>query len=127
MVLPNFNQNLEKYAQLITEVGVNVQKGHTIVIQIAVDQAPLARLLTKKAYELGADEVIVQWTDDEIQKEFLTHAAEDRLSTIPQHKIDQTEDWVEKGASRISVVSANPDALAGVDSDRVATFQAAFW
>lgn len=48
MVLPNFNQNLEKYAQLITEVGVNVQKGHTIVIQIAVDQAPLARLLTKK-------------------------------------------------------------------------------
>jgi aminopeptidase len=90
-----------------------------------VDQAPLARLLTKKAYELGADEVIVQWTDDEIQKEFLTHAAEDRLSTIPQHKIDQTEDWVEKGASRISVVSANPDALAGVDSDRVATFQAA--
>ena len=47
MVLPNFNQNLEKYAQLITEVGVNVQKGHTIVIQIAVDQAPLARLLTK--------------------------------------------------------------------------------
>ncbi len=49
MVLPNFNQNLEKYAQLITEVGVNVQKGHTIVIQIAVDQAPLARLLTKKS------------------------------------------------------------------------------
>ncbi|MFR3286968.1 MAG: aminopeptidase, partial [Enterococcus casseliflavus] len=125
MVLPNFNQNLEKYAQLITEVGVNVQKGHTIVIQIAVDQAPLARLLTKKAYELGADEVIVQWTDDVVQKEFLAHAAEDRLSTIPQHKIDQTEDWVEKGASRISVVSANPDALAGVDSDRVAAFQAA--
>ena len=30
-----------------------------------------------------------------------------------------------KGASRISVVSANPDALAGVDSDRVATYQAA--
>ena len=125
MVLPNFNQNLEKYAQLITEVGVNVQKGHTIVIHIAVDQAPLARLLTKKAYELGADEVIVQWTDDVVQKEFLAHAAEDRLSTIPQHKIDQTEDWVEKGASRISVVSANPDALAGVDSDRVAAFQAA--
>ncbi|KPG71127.1 aminopeptidase [Enterococcus sp. RIT-PI-f] len=125
MVLPNFNQNLEKYAQLITEVGVNVQAGHTIVIQIAVDQAPLGRLLTTKAYELGAAEVIVQWTDDVVQKEFLSHAADDRLSNIPQYKIDQTNDWVEKGASRISVVSANPDALAGVDSDRVALFQAA--
>lgn len=125
MVLPNFNQNLEKYAQLITEVGVNVQKGHTIVIQIAVDQAHLARLLTKKAYALGAAEVIVQWTDDVVQKEFLAHADSDRLETIPQYKIDQTDDWVAKGASRISVVSANPDALAGVDSDRVATYQAA--
>ena len=47
------------------------------------------------------------------------------METIPQYKIDQTDDWVAKGASRISVVSANPDALAGVDSDRVATYQAA--
>lgn len=125
MVLPNFNENLEKYAQLIAEVGVNVQSDHTIVLQIAVDQAPLARLITKKAYELGAGEVIVQWTDDFIQKEFLAFANEDRLKEIPQHKIDQTDDWIAKGASRISVVSANPDSLSGVDSKRVAAYQAA--
>lgn len=125
MTLANFETNLEKYAQLITEVGVNVQKGHTVVLQIAVDQAPLARLITQKAYALGAAEVIVQWTDDFVQKEFLAFADEERLANIPQHKIDQTEDWVAKGASRISVVSSNPDSLAGVDGERVATYQAA--
>ncbi len=125
MVLPNFNENLEKYAQLIAEVGVNVQDSHTVVLQISVDQAPLARLITKKAYELGAAHVSVQWTDDVVQKEFLAHAASDRLENIPQYKIDEADDWVAKGASRISVVSSDPGALAGVDPQRVATYQLA--
>ena len=125
MVLENFDTNLEKYAQLIAEVGVNVQDSHTVVLTISVEQAPLARLITQKAYELGAAEVIVQWTDDIVQKEFLSHAADDRLKNIPQHKIDQVDDWIEKGASRISVVSSDPGSLAGVDAERVAAYQLA--
>lgn len=123
--MTNFNKNLAKYAELIVAVGVNVSKGHTVVLQISVDQAPLARLITEKAYKLGAAEVIVQWTDDKIQREFLLHAQEDRLENIPAYKVAQTDDWLKKGASRISVVSSDPGALAGVDTDRVATYQAA--
>ncbi|WP_429950343.1 aminopeptidase [Enterococcus sp. AZ101] len=125
MTLPNFDEILKKYARLIVETGVNVQKGQSIVLQISVDQAPLARLITEEAYKLGAGEVIVQWNDDSIQREFLLHADEKFIETVPQYKIDQTDDWVAKGASRISVVSADPDALAGVDANRVATFQSA--
>lgn len=125
MTLENFNENLKKYARLIAETGVNVQDNHTVVLQISVDQAPLARLITEEAYRLGAAEVIVQWSDETIQREFLAHAATDRIENVPQYKIDQTDDWIAKGASRISLVSSNPDALAGVDAQRVAAFQAA--
>lgn len=125
MTLENFNENLKKYARLIAETGVNVQDNHTVVLQISVDQAPLARLITEEAYRLGAAEVIVQWSDETIQREFLAHAATDRIENVPQYKIDQTDDWIAIGASRISVVSSNPDALAGVDAQRVAAFQAA--
>lgn len=125
MTLENFNENLKKYARLIAATGVNVQDNHTVVLQISVDQAPLARLITEEAYRLGAAEVIVQWSDETIQREFLAHAATDRIENVPQYKIDQTDDWIAKGASRISVVSSNPDALAGVDAQRVAAFQAA--
>ena len=125
MTLENFNENLKKYARLIAETGVNVQDNHTVVLQISVDQAPIARLITEEAYRLGAAEVIVQWSDETIQREFLAHAATDRIENVPQYKIDQTDDWIAKGASRISVVSSNPDALAGVDAQRVAAFQAA--
>ncbi|HBA1481878.1 TPA: aminopeptidase [Enterococcus faecalis] len=125
MTLENFNENLKKYARLIAETGVNVQDNHTVVLQISVDQAPLARLITEEAYRLGAAEVIVQWSDETIQREFLAHAATDCIENVPQYKIDQTDDWIAKGASRISVVSSNPDALAGVDAQRVAAFQTA--
>ena len=124
-MLSDFNELLKKYARLIAETGVATEKGHTVVLQISVDQAPLARLITQEAYKLGAAEVIVQWTDDQIQREFLLHAATDRIEDVPQSKIDQADEWLEKGASRISVVSADPDAFAGVDSQRVASYQAA--
>lgn len=124
-MLSDFNELLKKYARLIAETGVATEKGHTVVLQISVDQAPLARLITQEAYKLGAAEVIVQWTDDQIQREFLLHAATDRIENVPQSKIYQADEWLEKGASRISVVSADPDAFAGVDSQRVASYQAA--
>lgn len=124
-MLPNFKQHLEKYADLIVAVGINVKKGHTVVLQISVEQQELAHLIVKKAYALGAAEVLVNWSDETVSREFLLHGADERLTNIPDYRKSQADDWVAKGASRISVVSSNPDALAGVDSSRVAKNQAA--
>ncbi len=125
MVLKNFDALLKNYAKLITKVGVNVQKSHTVVVQIQVEQAPLARFIVSEAYKLGAKQVIVQWTDDFISREMFVNADQEIIETVPQYKIDEMNDWVEKGASRISVVSQNPDAYAGVDNDRLSTYQLA--
>lgn len=125
MVLPNFEILLEKYAHLIAKVGVNVQKEDTVVVYASVEQAQLARLVTKEAYQLGAAEVIVQWNDDEIQRDFLTHAADDRINQVPTYKVDEANAFAEKRVTRISIVSQDPDALLGVNTQRVATYQAA--
>lgn len=81
--------------------------------------------MTKEAYQLGAAEVIVQWNDDEVQREFLSHAAEDRINEVPPYKVDEANTFAEKRVTRISIVSQNPDALLGVDTTRVAAYQAA--
>lgn len=47
MVLPNFEENLKKYAELLVATGVNVSEGHTVYLSIDVDQAPLARLISQ--------------------------------------------------------------------------------
>lgn len=125
MVLPNFEENLQKYAKLLVSKGINVQKGHTIVINIDVEQAPFARLLTKEAYALGAEEVIIKWTDDFVTRETYLHTSEERMTNIPQYKVDESLDMIEKKASRLSVRSADPDALNGVDGKKLAAVQKA--
>ena len=42
-MLSDFNELLKKYARLIAETGVATEKGHTVVLQISVEQAPLAQ------------------------------------------------------------------------------------
>lgn len=74
---------------------------------------------------MKAAEVIVEWSDEIIQKEFLAHASFDRIENFPQYKIDQADEWIRKGASRISVISSDPGALADVDRKRVAAYQKA--
>ncbi len=124
--MKNFNENLRKYADLIAEFGVNIQKSHTIVIYISVEQAELARLITKRAYQLGAAEVIVQWSDDSILKEFVAHGDIERVGTVDDFKLDQVDTWIERGATRISVVSSDPGALAGIPAERIGAYQTAW-
>ena len=47
MVLPNFKENLEKYAKLLVANGINVQPGHTLALSIDVEQRELAHLIVK--------------------------------------------------------------------------------
>ncbi|MDR2834000.1 MAG: aminopeptidase [Streptococcaceae bacterium] len=123
MTLKNFDTLLEKYARLIAEVGVGVAKGHTVTVNIAVDQAPLARLISKACYELGAAEVLFLWNDDATGRDFLKFADDDRIENVAQWKLTQQDEVIERKASRISVVSQDPAAFDGVDPKRIATFQ----
>lgn len=125
MTISNFDNLLKKYADLIVTSGINVQEGHTVVLNVDVDQAPLARLITEAAYKKGAKEVIVKWTDDGITRSTFKYASEEVLTTIPQYKIDESLDHIEKGASRISLRSSDPDALQGLDSTKIAAAQTA--
>lgn len=114
-----FDENLKKYADLIVENGVNVQENHTVVLNISVNQAQLARLIVAAAYKKGAMQVIVNWNDDVISREITQHTPLDVLKTVPSYVLDETRDWLAKGVSRISVVSANPAALSGVAPEQV--------
>jgi len=125
MVLDNFEDYLQKYAELIVTTGVNVQEGHTIVLNIAVDQAALARKITETAYEKGAKKVIVKWTDSDINRLGLKNQSIDTLTDIPDYKIEEMNYVIDNKASRISVISSAPDALKGIDGEKIAETQKA--
>ncbi|KRM72419.1 aminopeptidase [Lacticaseibacillus brantae] len=126
MTQSNFVENLQKYADLAVGTGIDVIPGDTVYIQIAVDQAPLARLLTAAAYKRGAAEVLVQWNDDTIKRLDMQNKADDRLFNIPDYIPAEFDYWLSHDAKRITVISADPDNLKGIDADRVAKYNDAF-
>lgn len=112
---------LNKYAELIVKKGVNVQPGQTVILYAAVDEAYFARKIVAAAYEAGAREVVMEWSDQTIAKAFLDHAPEDRLATVPNYTVAKANELMDQYASRISLVSQDPDGLAGVDAERLHT------
>ncbi len=124
MALPNFQENLQKYAKLLVSKGINVKSGDWVKLTITVDQAALARLITKESYELGAEKVIVKWADDEISKLHYIHQTEDVLTNIPEYEIQESEDHILKHrVSRLTILSSDPGLLNEVDPTKVAAYQ----
>ena len=66
--MENFDELLKKYADFIVRVGVNPQPGQTLIINCPLEGAPLARLCVRSAYEAGARDVQVNWSDDAVAR-----------------------------------------------------------
>ncbi|HEY2421710.1 MAG TPA: aminopeptidase [Neobacillus sp.] len=123
--MSNFQKNLEKYAELAVKVGVNIQMGQTLVVIASLDAAELVRLVVKKAYETGADNVIVDWNDDVVTRTKYDLAPDKAFQEYPVWRAKERDDLVDKGAAFMSVVSASPDLLKDVDPERISNFNKA--
>lgn len=120
-----FENNLNKYAELIVRTGVNVQQGQEVFITGTVTNAALVRLVARKAYDVGASNVHVDWVDDELSRLKYEKAADDVFTRYPEWETAKRNSFVERGAVFISIVSSSPDLLKGIDSQRIANYQKA--
>lgn len=121
----NLNEQLQKYARIIVQIGVNVQKGQPVFITGAVEMADFVRLVAVEAYEAGASKVHVEWNDEKLSRLTYTKAAEETFSHYPQWEADKRAEYYNQNGAFISIVSASPDMLKGVDSSRISAFQKA--
>ena len=113
-------QMLEKYAELALKTGVNLKDNQVLMINSSIEGVDFTRILVKKAYELGAKDVVINWQDDEITLERYLHATEEALTTVPQWLVDKYLHYAEDDVALLSVRSTNPDLLKDVDPERVA-------
>ncbi len=117
---------LEKYAQLIVKVGMNVQKDQPVIVKTAPDGLPLAREVVKAAYEAGSNHVRVDINDSQIGKMNYQYQTKETLAEIPDWVIDREFYYINKGCCMVNILSMDPDAMVGIDPEKVKTFQLAF-
>lgn len=114
---------LEKYASLLVEVGLNVQKDQRVSINASVDALPLVRLVTEKAYGKGAKDVKVNLKDDKLTQLHAKNKSLEEFSSVPEWVIDERMYYSDEKAAFLSLTSSTPELLKDVDPEKLQAMQ----
>ncbi|MCI2047538.1 MAG: aminopeptidase [Faecalibacterium sp.] len=112
---------LEKYADFIVRVGVNVQPGQTLLVSCPLEAAPLARLCVRSAYAAGARDVRVDWYDGLTARARLELGDEAALSEVKPYLERSYLDYAESegGACVLHILADDPELYAGLDAGKI--------
>lgn len=110
---------IREYAELLVDVGLNVQKGQTVLINASVENAEFARLCVERAYDRGAREVIVQWKDDFTAKQHYLRSEDAVFDECPQWHVDRYNDYASKNFGVLHIIGSDPELLKEVPPDRI--------
>ncbi|MBR1409438.1 MAG: aminopeptidase [Clostridia bacterium] len=110
---------LRKYAELIVRTGVNVQKGQVVNLTVSVEQHEFAAIVIEECYKAGAKKVNVDWTCDAQSRLNCLHADLETLTTVLPWEEAKMKQMVEDLPCRIFIVSEDPDAMNGVDPQKL--------
>lgn len=119
--MSEFKLMLEKYAELVVKVGVNIQPGQVLIVQAPLETVDLTRLIVGKAYEAGAKYVQVDWDDEQITRIRYEKATDDSFGYYPQWHADMLEKFAEEGGAILHIKVPDPELFKGIDSWKVST------
>ncbi len=110
---------LRKYARLAVTTGANVQKGQFVVVRASVEMHEFAGMVVEEAYRAGAKEVRVDWRYSVTTKLAYRHMSLTNLSKVhPWQEAKQAFDC-ETLPAYINIISDGPDALKGVNGEKM--------
>ena len=113
------NALLQKYAALIVRTGANVQKGQVVQLTVSVEQHAFAAMVMEECYKAGAKKVNVDWTYDIQSRLNYLYADQETLSAVLPWEEAKLKQMTEDLPCRIYIVSEDPDALKGVDPEKL--------
>jgi aminopeptidase len=113
--LPDFEQMLENYAELIVQVGLNLRAGQRLVIVASIDTAALVRKVVASAYRAGARLVDVLWEDDLVTLARFQYAPRDSFEEFPTWVAPAMLDYGSHADARLAIHAEDPDLLKGQD------------
>lgn len=126
-----FEKNLEKYAEVILKVGLNLQPKQRLLIGgpasfhdgISFDMAPLVRIIVRKAYEMGASLVDVIWADEQLRPIRFKYGSKKTLRLYPTWRRDAKLEIAQAGDASLDILSPRPDLLEGIERNVILKFQ----
>jgi aminopeptidase len=110
---------LERYADLVLKVGVNLQPGQPLLINADIEHAALVRVIADRAWRAGASAVFAFYSDVNLRRPQIDLAPGAALTVSAPGSVRMLEELVEQHAAHIKLVGdPAPDLLAHSDPAR---------
>ncbi len=116
------NQDLlRQYAAFAVRVGVNPQKGQTLIITAPIEGAAFVRLCAQEAYDAGVREVVVKYDDEKLNRIRMERTALEVLTDVKPHILRSYLDYAESegGACILNVLASDPEIYKGLDPEKI--------
>lgn len=112
---------LNKYAAFTVQVGVNVQKGQTLIIRCPVEGAYFGRACMEAAYKAGARDVVIRWEDEKAARIRMELGEEEALSETKPYELRSYLDYAESegGCCLLAIHASDPEIFKGLDTAKI--------
>ena len=123
--MTTYQDKLQQYAELLVQVGMNVQEGQPVFIRSSVDALELTHEVVAAAYRRGASDVRVNYSDDTLKR--LRYENEPvsyfENQAVKDYDVEARMDYMKRVAANLALLTDDPDLLNGIDSEKIAAFQ----
>src|SRR3954467_12043035 len=111
---------IEDYARLVVQVGVDVQRGQDVIVHAEIDHPPFARAVVAEAYRAGARAVEADFRDAYVRRALVAEGSDESFGVTPASNLARIQNAMETGAAVIAIAGgSNADVYEGLDPARL--------
>jgi aminopeptidase len=123
----SFEQIMQRYADVIVQVGLNLQSGQKLVIWAPIETASLVRLVTARAYQAGARFVDTIYEDDQVTLARFRFAPRDSFTEDRVWLGRMLDEHGRDGNAYLRIYAEDPDLLKNQDPELVSQYKRTSW
>lgn len=104
-----------KYAKVVVDIGVNLQKGEILCIHADIAAKDLVRELVAEGYKAGAERVVVTWSDEQCRLLDLTLGEGRPQCNVADWEVAYYDYMADKKVCFARILSGDPELFSDVD------------
>lgn len=111
---------LRDYARLIACQGGHIVKGDMVWINAGLDQPDFVTMVVEECYKAGAKDVTVYWNHGPVTKLQYKYETIASLANVTPMQLAKFKYWTKKLPTVLHIVSDDPDAMKGINQNKMA-------
>lgn len=103
-----------KYAYTLARVGLNVQKGQTVLVEAAIEGWEFTSIFAEECYKLGAGNVVVHYLDLPNMKVAAQYRPDEEVRRVEEWECTMNQMYLDQGACYVRLEGVNPKLMEDV-------------